>query len=159
MSNPDSSATTPRAQTMRLQPAVNRAVRALLRTPIVSRGIGSRLLTLYLVGRKSGRQYTIPVAYTRDGDRLLLGTSFAWGRNLHTGEPVDIRLKGRRRKADVEVLTSEADVVAQYAIICRNNKQFAKFNKIGYDSAGNPKLDELHAAWMSGARVFRLTPH
>jgi hypothetical protein len=57
----------------------------------------------------------------------------------------------------VEVLTGEADVVEQYAIICRDNKQFAKFNKIGYDFTGNPKLDDLHAAWLAGARAFRLT--
>ena len=56
----------PRAQTLAIQGLANRVVRGMLRTPLLSRAMGSRLVTLYIVGRKSGRRYTIPVAYTRD---------------------------------------------------------------------------------------------
>src|SRR5580700_5671053 len=108
----------PRAQTMALQSLGNRIVRGLLRTPLVCRLAGSRLVTLYIVGRKSGRRYTIPVAYTRDEGDLLIGTPFGWGRNLRTGEPVELRLKGRRRTADVRAYTSEADVTGAYATMC-----------------------------------------
>ena len=148
----------PRAQTLALQGLANRVVRGLLRTPLLSSAMGSRLVTLYIVGRKSGRRYTIPVAYTRDGDDLLIGTPFGWGRNLRTGEPVQIRLKGRLREADVRVYKDEADVTGAYAAMCRDNKQFAKFNKVGFDAAGNPEPGDLHLAWMAGARAFRLTP-
>jgi hypothetical protein len=141
-----------------LQPVANRVVRGLLRTPLICRGIGSRLLTLYVTGRTSGRHYAVPVAYTRQGEQLLIGTPFGWGRNLRTGEPVEIRLQGKRRHAEVEVFTEQGDVVAQYAVICRNNRQFAKFNKISLDAAGNPDADDLSAAWAAGARAFRLTP-
>jgi hypothetical protein len=113
---------------------------------------------LYIVGRKSGRRYTVPVAYTRDKDDLMIGTPFAWGRNLRTGEPVEIRLKGRRRQADVVVYKDEADVAAAYATMTRDNKAFANFNKIGFDAEGNPNPEDLHLAWMAGARAFRLTP-
>jgi hypothetical protein len=147
-----------RPQTMSAQNLVNGIVRGLLRTPLVSRGIGRRLVTLYITGRKSGRHYVIPVAYTRQGDQLLIGTPFAWGRNLRTGDPVPIRLKGRRRQADVTVLTDEAGVTAAYAVMCRDNRNFARFNKIGFDAAGNPAADDLHRAWAGGARAFRLTP-
>jgi deazaflavin-dependent oxidoreductase (nitroreductase family) len=148
----------PRAQTLALQGLANRVVRGLLRTPLLSRAMGSRLVTLYIVGRKSGRRYTIPVAYTRDGDDLLIGTPFGWGRNLRAGEPVEIRLKGRRRQADVQVYREEAEVVGTYATMTRDNKAFANFNKIGFDADGNPNPEDLHLAWMAGARAFRLTP-
>jgi deazaflavin-dependent oxidoreductase (nitroreductase family) len=148
----------PRAQTMAIQALANRVVRGLLRTPLLSSAVGGRLVTLYVVGRKSGRRYTVPVAYTRQGDDLLIGTPFGWGRNLRTGEPVQIRLKGRLRQAGVQVYKDEADVTRAYAAMCRDNKQFAKFNKIGFDAAGNPDPDDLHLAWMAGARAFRLTP-
>ena len=96
---PDGQPVTPvRAQTLPLQGAANRVVRGLLRTPLLCRAVGGRLVTLYIVGRKSGRRYTVPVAYTRHDGTLLIGTPFGWGRNLRTGEPVDIRLKGRRRR-------------------------------------------------------------
>ena len=148
----------PRAQTMAMQSVANRVVRGLLRTPLLSRAVGARLVTLYIVGRKSGRHYTVPVAYTRQGNDLLIGTPFGWGRNLRTGEPVEILLKGRRRQTDVRVYQDERDVTSAYAAMCRDNKQFAKFNKVGFDASGNPEPDDLHLAWMAGARAFRLTP-
>ncbi len=143
---------------MKLQNVANRIVRGLLATPGISRGIGSRLVTLYIVGRTSGRHYTLPVAYLNHGGKLLFGTPFAWGRNLRTGEPIEIRLQGRRRPADVEVFTDEPSVVEHYATMCRDNAQFAKFNKISLDAAGTPDPADLHAAWAAGARSFLLTP-
>jgi F420H(2)-dependent quinone reductase len=148
----------PRAQTMALQSLGNRIVRGMLRTPLVSRLAGSRLVTLYVVGRKSGRRYTVPVAYTRSGGDLLIGTPFGWGRNLRTGEAVEMRLKGRRRLADVEVFTDERAVTDAYGVMCRDNRTFAKFNHVGLDAAGNPDPSDLHLAWAAGARAFRLTP-
>jgi hypothetical protein len=110
------------------------------------------------VGRKSGRRYTVPVAYTRSEGDLLIGTPFGWGRNLRTGESVAIRLKGRRRLADVEVFTDERGVTDAYRVMCRDNRTFAKFNRVGLDADGNPDQTDLHLAWAAGARAFRLTP-
>jgi deazaflavin-dependent oxidoreductase (nitroreductase family) len=156
----DRSATaSPRAQTLRAQRLTNRIVRGLLRTPLVSRLIGSQLITVYVVGRKSGRRYAVPVAYTRHEGALLAGSPFGWGRNLRTGEPVAIRLKGRRRLADVQVLADEKSVMDAYAVIAHHNHNFAKFNNIGFDPAGNPDQTDLRLAWSAGARAFRLTPH
>ena len=147
-----------RAQKMALQGMANGVMRGLLRTPLVSLVIGARLVTLYIVGRKSGQRYTIPVAYTRHEGDVLIGTPFKWGRNLRTGEPVEIRLKGRLRQADVTAYRDEADVTRAYATMCRDNHAFAKFNKVGLDADGNPDPEDLHLAWMAGARAFRLTP-
>ncbi len=149
----------PRAQTMAAQNLVNRIIRGLLRAPLVSRLAGSRLITVYVVGRKSGRRYAVPVAYTRHEGDLLIGTPFGWGRNLRTGEPVAIRLKGRRLLADVRVLTEEQSVADAYAVMARDNRNFAKFNKIGFDAGGNPDPGDLHLAWAAGARAFLLSPH
>ena len=146
-----------RAQTLAAQGLVNRIVRGLLRTPLLCRAVGSRLVTVYVVGRKSGRHYAVPVAYTRRDGALLIGTPFGWGRNLRTGEPVSIRFKGRRRLADVQVLTDEADVVDAYAVMARDNHNFAKFNRITFDATGNPDPTDLHLAWAAGGRAFRLT--
>jgi hypothetical protein len=147
-----------RVQTLAWQGLTNRIVRGLLRTPLVCRLAGNRLITVYVVGRTSGRHYTIPVAYTRHDGSLLIGTPFAWGRNLRTSEPVDIRLKGKRRLAEVQVLTEEAGVVELYAVMARDNHNFAKFNKIGFDPAGTPDSADLRLAWAAGARAIRLTP-
>jgi deazaflavin-dependent oxidoreductase (nitroreductase family) len=148
----------PRAQTLALQGAANRVIRGVLRTPLLSRLAGRRLVTIYVVGRKSGRRYTVPVAYTRHAESLVVGTPFGWGRNLRTGDPVEIRLQGKRRTADVEVFTDEPGVVGWYGLMARDNHQFAKFNKIRIDEAGEPDPGDLRLAWVGGARAFRLTP-
>jgi len=147
-----------RAQTLPLQGLVNRVIRGLLRAPLLSRLVGKRLITVYPVGRKSGRHYAVPVAYTRRDGTLLVGTQFAWVRNLRTGEPVDIRLDGKRRSADVQVVADETGVVEHLALMARDNHQFARFNKIGLDQRGDPRPGDLQLAWAAGARVAVLTP-
>ena len=147
-----------RAQTLPLQGLVNRVIRGLLRSPLLCRLVGRRLITVYLVGRKSGRRYAVPVAYTRRNGTLLVGTQFAWARNLRTGEPVHTRLAGKRRSADVQVVADETGLVEHFASMARDNHQFARFNKIGLDQRGDPRPGDLHLAWAAGARVALLTP-
>lgn len=156
--NSPSATTIMRAQTLPLQGIVNRVVRGLLRAPLLSGVVGRRLVTIYLVGRRSGRHYAVPVAYTRLNGGLLVGSSFAWARNLRTGEPVHIRLAGKRRLADVRVVTDEAGVVEHLAVMTRDNHQFAKFNRIRLDRSGDPVPEDLHLAWSAGTRVALLTP-
>ena len=154
----DAQAAQVRARTLPVQRLVNRLVRGLLRTPLLCRVVGRRLITVYVVGRKTGRQYTVPVAYLPHEGALLIGTPFAWARNLRSGEPVEVRLLGRRRSADVQVVTDEPGVVTAYAVMASRNHQFAAFNRIGLDAAGQPDPVDLHLAWAAGARAIRLTP-
>jgi deazaflavin-dependent oxidoreductase (nitroreductase family) len=147
-----------RAKTLPIQGPVNSMIRGLLHTPLLARIVGRRLVTLYVVGRRTGRHYAVPVAYTRHEDNLLVGSQFAWIRNLSNIEPVHIRLSGKRRQADVQVLTEEAAVVDHLALMAKDNHQFAKFNRIGLDRDGNPSSDDLRLAWAAGARVAILTP-
>ena len=144
-------------QTLAAQGLVNRIARVLLRAPGISRIVGRRLLTLHVVGRRTGKRYAVPVAYTPHQGALLVGTPFGWARNLRTGHAVEVDYRGRRRTADVRVETEEAAVVAGYAIIARDNHSFGSFNKIGYDASGEPVPEDLHRAWRNGARVIRLT--
>jgi len=146
------------AQVMPVQKMANSIVRTLLRTPGVSSGIGKRLLIINVTGRKTGRQYSVPVAYTRHEGALLVGTPFAWARNMRTGEPVEVIVQGKRRQADVLVISDEDGVVAAYDVICRDNRQFAKFNNVGLGPDGAPNADDLHAAFAAGARAYRLSP-
>ena len=142
---------------MALQRVTNVVMRGLLSTPVISSGIGKRLITLHVVGRKSGKHYDVPVAYLDHEGAILIGTPFAWGKNLRTGEPLEVQYKGKRRTADVEVVKDETGVVALYDVICRGNHAFARFNKVRLDASGNPDPGDLRAAWENGGRVFKLT--
>jgi deazaflavin-dependent oxidoreductase (nitroreductase family) len=147
-----------RAQTLRHQKLANRLVLALLRAPLVSRAIGRRLVTIYVIGRKTGSRFAVPVAYTRHDGALLVASEFPWIRNLRSGDTVDIRLAGRRQRAAVRVLTEEVAVVEHLALMASDNHQFAKFNKIGFDEHDAPVLEDLHLAWAAGTRIALLTP-
>jgi deazaflavin-dependent oxidoreductase (nitroreductase family) len=148
-----------RAQTMALQRVANKIVGLLLRAPGISGAVGRQLVLLDIVGRRSGKHYEVPVAYTHHDGSLLIGTPFAWGRNLRTGDRIGIVLQGKRRVADVRVISDEAGVIEHYAIIVRHNRNFAKFNNIGFTPAGDPDPDHLRKAYQAGARAFLLTPH
>lgn len=148
-----------RVKLFAFQGVLNRFVRSLLRVPLLSRVVGNRLITLYVVGRKSGKLYTVPMAYLWHEGALLLGSGFAWGKNLRTGDTLEVRFMGKRRLTDVRVLTDEVAVVEHYDIIARHNPGFAKINNIGFGEDGNPDPNDLHSAWAAGARVFLLTLH
>jgi deazaflavin-dependent oxidoreductase (nitroreductase family) len=146
------------AQLMSAQKVANRIVRTLLRTPGISSDMGKRLVIINVTGRKTGKRYSVPVAYTRHEGSLLVGTPFAWARNMRTGEPVEVILRGRRQQADVQVITDPDGVVAAYDVICRDNRRFARFNNIRIDADGTPAPGDLRAAYASGARAYRLSP-
>jgi hypothetical protein len=76
---------------------------------------------------------------------------------VRAGEPVHIRLAGKRRSADVQVVADETGLVEHFASMARDNHQFARFNKIGLDQRGDPRPGDLHLAWAAGARVALLT--
>ncbi|HEX4791011.1 MAG TPA: nitroreductase family deazaflavin-dependent oxidoreductase [Actinospica sp.] len=157
MSSQTSSGPARKPRTMPGQSALNVVMRGLLNTPGISSGLGKRLITLYVVGRKTGKRYSIPVAYVEHDGALLIATGFGWGKNLRTGEPLEVRYKGRKRTADVEVVKDESGVVALYDVICRDNANFAKLNNVHIDASGNPDPADLRTAWQTGARVFKLT--
>ena len=47
--------------------------------------------------------------------------------------------------------------VALYAIMCRSNRNFAKFNKVRLEQDGSPNVEDLRATWQAGTRAFKLT--
>jgi len=141
-----------------MQGLVNALTRTALSTPGVAKGIGKRLILLYVTGRKTGKKYSIPIAYMAHDGKVMIGTSFRWVRNLRTGESIQVRYKGDLRTAEVEVVDDEERVVELYRLICKDNRAFANFNHIAVDAKGEPDSDALHAAYGFGARVVLLTP-
>ena len=81
---------------MKAQDFYNPFVKLLLRSPLHGLMSGGTLL-LTFAGRRSGRPYTTPVSYARDGNSVTLITNrqHGWWRNLRGGAPVQARLKGR----------------------------------------------------------------
>lgn len=147
-----------RAQTLRFQGLANALTRAALSTPVVAEGIGRKLILLYVFGRNTGKRYSIPIAYMAYDGKVLLGTQFGWVRNLRTGDPIQVRYKGKLRSADVEVVAEPERVAELYTVMCRANHAFAKFHNIGFDAHGEPDPEAVEEAVRLGARALLLTP-
>ncbi|MFE3258461.1 nitroreductase family deazaflavin-dependent oxidoreductase [Nocardia sp. NPDC059091] len=157
--NPYGTPTTTGPETIRsYQNLLNTFIRGLLRVPVLSGRVGKRLCVLHVVGRKSGRHYDVPVAYTRHDGDILVGTAkHPWVSNIRKGVPIEVSFGGPRHTADAEVVTDAESVVRLSEVIARDNEQWAKFNGMGVDAAGNPNLADAYQSWQQGCVIIRLT--
>jgi deazaflavin-dependent oxidoreductase (nitroreductase family) len=85
----------------------NPIVRLILRSPFHGLFSGSLMLISFR-GRKSGKEYTVPVQYAQTGDMIYVVPGApelkTWWRNLRGGAPVRLHLRGQDLNARAEVL-------------------------------------------------------
>ncbi|WP_415379241.1 nitroreductase/quinone reductase family protein [Halosimplex sp. TS25] len=124
---------------------INPVVERVLRSPRHSL-MSDSLMLLTFTGRKSGREYTIPVGYWVDDGTLIVTTHSPWWRNLRDGAPVDVLLRGERHEGVATARPDSADV-ARYMerFIERNGVDAAR--RLGIAVAGDraPTRAELEA--------------
>ena len=96
---------------------------------------GRDLLLLTTTGRKSGKQHTTPIVYTRDGDRLLVYASKAgapkhpdWYLNLEADPHVVVEVGDERYDATATPLEGE-ERDRQYAAQAERVPTFAKYQE------------------------------
>ena len=90
---------------------MNPVMKGLLRSPL-HRLLDGTLVLLTYTGRKTGKQYTIPIGYFVWGEGELLSFSSArWRTNLRDGAPVTLLLKGRRVQAVPTVIEEHEAVI------------------------------------------------
>ncbi|MBN1119967.1 MAG: nitroreductase family deazaflavin-dependent oxidoreductase [Anaerolineae bacterium] len=122
---------------MNWQKVYNPFMKAVLRSPLHWLADRSTMLITY-TGRKSGKEYCIPVNYVRDGDRLL-STSMAdrvWWRNLRGGEPVQIVMKGKTYRGTGRVFEVEQEVSERLGVLARVNRMYARYLGIEINEQG-----------------------
>ena len=127
---------------------VNPLFEVLLRSPFHSL-VSDTLLLITFTGRKSGTEFTTPVAYDREDGTLVITstTDSDWWRNLRGGQPVSIRLRGERRQAIAE-LTEDVEAVTEYlrGYIKRNGTENTGIVGVRIEEGHTPALDELRRA-------------
>ncbi len=94
---------------------VNPIMRLILKSPI--HGIFSAsVMVLTYRGRKSGREYSLPVEYAREGEVVTILPGIpekkTWWRNMRGGAAVEMVLRGERVKGTAVVLQGEQDEAA-----------------------------------------------
>jgi deazaflavin-dependent oxidoreductase (nitroreductase family) len=96
---------------------------------------GRNLLLLTTRGRRSGREYTTPVTYTRDGDRLLVYASQGgspdhpdWYLNLVANPAVIVEV-GTERYDAVATPLEGAERDREYAAQAERSPQFVQYQE------------------------------
>ncbi|HTZ93742.1 MAG TPA: nitroreductase/quinone reductase family protein [Streptosporangiaceae bacterium] len=136
---------------------INVPMRAVLGLPVAT-PLGRSLMLAFIVGRKSGKTYRQPLSYVRDGDALLTPGGGNWKRNLKTGVPVRIRLRGKDLTATPEIVSDVDDIGKLLVVMAAGNPRSASFIGIPRDPDGQFDRDGLETAVHYGFRIVRWHP-
>jgi hypothetical protein len=90
---------------------LNAIMKPLLRSPL--HGVMShRVMLITFTGRKTGKRYTTPISYMRDGETVSCITMSQWWKNIPTGSSVTVRLRGRDYVGTTEIIRENPQALA-----------------------------------------------
>jgi deazaflavin-dependent oxidoreductase (nitroreductase family) len=130
---------------MNWQKLYNPFVITLLRSPLHSL-FDTRTMLLTITGRTSGKRYTFPVSYVRDGETLFVISQRdrAWWKNLRSGAQVTVSLAGHEVKARGESFTNTETVANDLLRIMQRVPAYQRLFHIKLDATGQPEhLEDL----------------
>ncbi len=136
---------------------LNPVVKLLLGSPIhwpLSRWFA----ILRWTGRKSGKPYSTPVAYLREGSMVFVTTGDKWWRNLTGGGPIEIRLGGRWMDATGTPVTDEDESRTEHARLFRAHGWYRWLSGIPGDGHGGADPEALGQALKAGRLLVRIEP-
>ena len=151
-----------RAPDLRVIRFFNPVIRPVLRSRLHAL-LSQKIFLLTYSGRRSGRRYTLPVGYLRDGDALLVVSQHSelkqWWRNLRGGAPVTVVLRGHPVSGRADVIEEPAAVAAEVErLIARlGAKQASRQLYMALDLAPPPTRAQLAQA-LKGVVIVRITP-
>lgn len=130
----------------------NPFVKLILRSPLHA-WMSAALLLITYRGRKSGKEFTLPVQYVQDGNHIYILPGYAekktWWRNLKGGADVQVTLKGQTRSGVGILLEREADaeeILKGFGLYMRQIPPSAKIHNVRIEADGQPNPDDLREA-------------
>jgi hypothetical protein len=131
-----------------------------LRTPLGGHG-RQLLMVLNFTGRKSGKQFSIPVSAHVIDDQLYALTGAAWKHNFRGGAPAQVVYDGKTTAMRGELITDPATVADLY-LRCTESygvKRAQRMIGVKFREQRIPTLDEYaEAVDRLQLRAIRLTP-
>ncbi len=151
----------PTAPPKSIMAVTNVFVRFLLRSPLHFL-LSNTLVLLTYLGRTSGKRYTNPVAYTRDGDVVTVFTYRSWWKNVRGGAPVLVEIKRQRVGGTAEAISDDKAAIATSLLaFLRKNPALASGYNIPLDADGqpNPEAVQQAAHFVVMVRIQLASPH
>jgi hypothetical protein len=116
----------------------------LLRSPFHGLISGSILLITYN-GRRSGKQYSAPLNYVRDGNILWVTSvrTRKWWRNFKGEWPIRVLLQGKEIQGKGVAITEQDAIIDAFHDFFRLSPSSARFFKVKLDDDGVPDQGDL----------------
>lgn len=129
-----------------LRNLVNPTMSALLKSP-VHRLFSGNILLLTFKGCKTGKSYTTPLSYAREGNRILCFTDAGWSRNLQGGAPVTVMVRRKVLEGIGESITDDPERIGEaLTLYFRRVPRDARFYGVQLDSQGEPDPQQVARA-------------
>lgn len=97
-----------------------------------------QVMIITTTGRKSGKHFTVPISYVRDGSTLYgftIGGTSNWYKNALTATPVTLEVQGKKITAKAEPVQSQSDLENVIKIYQRDQPStFPRFFKVPADA-------------------------
>jgi hypothetical protein len=106
-------------------------------------------------GRRTGRRYSTPISYIREGDVVFVTTGDRWWRNLSAGAPVGMRIAGRWRQGTAQPIL-DAAARAEHERLFRDNPWFRSLAGIPKGRDGGPDSTAIARAVAAGRVLIRI---
>ncbi|ART68297.1 hypothetical protein BTO20_06600 [Mycobacterium dioxanotrophicus] len=139
---------------------MNPAMRLLLRTPLAGPA-RNQLMVVTVRGRKTGRQYEIPLSAHRIDNTLYALTDAAWKNNFRDGAPAEVLHDGKTTTMRGELIEDRATVADLYHRCAESYgaKRAQRMMGLGFRDQRIPTLAEFtEAADRLHLAAIKLTP-
>ena len=140
--------------------AVNPAVKFLLGTPLAG-GLRRQMMVLNFTGRKSGRQYSVPVSAHELDNVLYALASAGWTANFRDGANAEVLWDGKKTTMRGELIRDPATVadLSHRAAESYGAKNAQRMMGLKFRDNRVPTLEEFtEAAQRDSMRAVKLTP-
>jgi hypothetical protein len=127
---------------------INPMMIALMRSPLHA-AVSKDIMAITFTGRRSGRRFTAPVSYVRQGQvvRCFTTPEMRWWRNLRGGAQVSLRIAGEDLTGRAEAVTGDPKRVADAldAFLSRLPRD-APYYDVGLDAQKKPIPGDVERA-------------
>ena len=126
-------------------PFANAMVSTMLRIPLLHHAISKSILLLTFTGRKSGKRYTTPVGYIREGRTVTILTKWfrPWWRNFQASAPVELLIEGKHYHGEGKALTDEAAIIPILTDVIQKYPYYANYYSVHMVGPNQPDLADV----------------
>jgi deazaflavin-dependent oxidoreductase (nitroreductase family) len=128
-----------------IPPLFNRLMSAMLRSPL-HRLASRSVMLITFTGRKTGKRYSTPVSYLRQGNKITAFTGAKWSRNLVGGAPVTLNIKNKNYQGTAEVVEEKEAVAEGLRSFLNQVRIDARFYQVKFDDDGRPNWQDVQRA-------------